>query len=466
MGLQLRLSHALGERLIDLEARGADRPIVVGRASEAGVQVPSGNVSKNHCLLFVQQGQWTLKDAGSTAGTFLNGKAIRDAVRLKSGDVITLGTGSHPATIAVDPHRVGMAEESEVATGIHAPPPPAHHPPPAAIPTVLRPSPPGTSRSAPMPPPPRAMPTVPVGPPQGYVPHGAAAAPADERTGWEDTKQDARYYVPKRKKSSSGAIFTVAIVSLGIAVGGYFLIRNLYERQQEGTKPKVVVVTRTPQTPATAKSSSVFDFGQQGSPSTAPAGVPPAADAQPRVVKAPAPEMPATPEPPPDKRREDPEWLAVEQARFEEPVRAIVKLNDYRERFPDTPFKKDLDQYTDDAVDRLWWKRLVDLFAERDAALKEIADRNAQIKQSAEGDFRKGLEAEVAQWTQKRDRADEAIRTQMKFAGQAPPNLYDSQELAGMRSTRDATIYNAWKEQVLSSIRKSRGEKLPWKQSR
>src|SRR5688500_12794283 len=55
MGLQVRLTHSLGDRVIDVEARTADRPIVVGRASTAEVQVPSANIAKSHCLLFVHE---------------------------------------------------------------------------------------------------------------------------------------------------------------------------------------------------------------------------------------------------------------------------------------------------------------------------------------------------------------------------------------------------------------------------
>src|SRR4051794_18913214 len=40
MGLQIRVRHALGERVIELPDRTVDEPLVVGRASTAEIQVP------------------------------------------------------------------------------------------------------------------------------------------------------------------------------------------------------------------------------------------------------------------------------------------------------------------------------------------------------------------------------------------------------------------------------------------
>src|SRR4051812_44550122 len=117
MGLQLRLTHSLGDRLIDVEARLADRPIVVGRAGNAEVQVPSANIAKTHCLLFVHEGQWVVQDAGGPSGTYLNGLPITEPAYLHSGDVITLGDSVQPPTIVVDPHSVGVTEEAEEIGG-------------------------------------------------------------------------------------------------------------------------------------------------------------------------------------------------------------------------------------------------------------------------------------------------------------------------------------------------------------
>ena len=57
MGLQVRLRHPLGDRLIELEQRPAQQPVVVGRMAGADVQVPSAAVASKHAVLFVHQGR-------------------------------------------------------------------------------------------------------------------------------------------------------------------------------------------------------------------------------------------------------------------------------------------------------------------------------------------------------------------------------------------------------------------------
>src|SRR5438105_6799934 len=73
MPLQLRLTHSLGERLIDLEPTTADHPHMVGQSTAAQVEIPSSSVAKRHSLLFVRDGQWYVHDAASPTGTLLNG---------------------------------------------------------------------------------------------------------------------------------------------------------------------------------------------------------------------------------------------------------------------------------------------------------------------------------------------------------------------------------------------------------
>src|SRR5215213_7586049 len=69
MGLQLRVKHALGARMVEVPERGVDRPIVVGRDTACEVQVPSGAVAPMHCLLWQQDGEWVMQDNGTEAGT-------------------------------------------------------------------------------------------------------------------------------------------------------------------------------------------------------------------------------------------------------------------------------------------------------------------------------------------------------------------------------------------------------------
>ncbi|HSI36370.1 MAG TPA: FHA domain-containing protein, partial [Tepidisphaeraceae bacterium] len=127
MSLQIRLTHSLGESLIELQPRGADQANVVGRSSGAQVSVPSASVGKQHCLLFVHDGRWVVQDASSQAGTYLNGERITEPSYLNTGDMITLGGGSNAPSVVIDPHGIGVSEEdaAQPAAVAHVPQPAA-----------------------------------------------------------------------------------------------------------------------------------------------------------------------------------------------------------------------------------------------------------------------------------------------------------------------------------------------------
>jgi len=500
MGLQLRVTHSLGEKLVELEARSADQAIVVGRASNAEVQVPSANISKRHCLLFVHEGRWVVKDADSPSGTFLNGKRVTGPSVVKSGDTVALGGGANPPTLTVDPHHVGVNEEVEEPAR-PAPAPVASSPratwaPPASFPS-----------GGGMPPPlmPQPAPTAgfareddsdnifgaPGAPPApAYVQPGAygmggavpgyvmpAAAPPQDEWGTSTASHRPRRRVVKPKGTSGTSIAIMAVIFVLVLAAGIPLLYNWYKKSIEPIPPKII--TLPPRGPGQEKKpGTIFEEnpsrpqsgkaepGTVGPTSEASNAAPEKVKTAPRIAARPAPATSAAPEMEPafDKRREDPEWDAVERARtIEDPVLAIVRFADYKDRFPDSPNNKDIDRYTDDALDLLWWKRLAELFAERDAARKEIASRKLDISQSSDAEFKKGLEKEIVQFAQARDAAEEIIRNQMKFAAQAPPNLYDSQDLAIARKGRDQKYYEeTWKPQVLKGIKSSRGQRLPW----
>ena len=65
---------------------------VIGRASDAAVQIESAVLSRHHACIVVTGGQATLEDAGSKNGTQLNGNRVTTPVPLTDGDEIRLGT--------------------------------------------------------------------------------------------------------------------------------------------------------------------------------------------------------------------------------------------------------------------------------------------------------------------------------------------------------------------------------------
>src|SRR6185503_873983 len=103
MGLPIHVRHPLGEEMIELEPQGADSPHIVGRSGDASVRIPSIQVGRQHCALFVHNGHWVVQDAGGKSGTFVNGKPLSRPKFLRIGDVIRLGADDDSPSLEVDP---------------------------------------------------------------------------------------------------------------------------------------------------------------------------------------------------------------------------------------------------------------------------------------------------------------------------------------------------------------------------
>ena len=88
-GLRLRLVAPAGRKG---ETHAIDRELTVGRG--AGCAIVLGDdtyVSQLHARLFQQNGEGYVEDLGSTNGTYVNGKAITGATRLRRGDQVQFG---------------------------------------------------------------------------------------------------------------------------------------------------------------------------------------------------------------------------------------------------------------------------------------------------------------------------------------------------------------------------------------
>lgn len=67
-------------------------PSIIGRSSQADLEVADPEVSRRHAQLDLVRGVLYLADAGSSNGTFLNGKLLGDdGIELRPGDDIDVG---------------------------------------------------------------------------------------------------------------------------------------------------------------------------------------------------------------------------------------------------------------------------------------------------------------------------------------------------------------------------------------
>lgn len=64
--------------------------VVIGRSHEADLYIPHPSVSRLHCVLWLDQDRYRIKDLGSTNRTRVNERVIEDA-DLADGDHITVG---------------------------------------------------------------------------------------------------------------------------------------------------------------------------------------------------------------------------------------------------------------------------------------------------------------------------------------------------------------------------------------
>jgi pSer/pThr/pTyr-binding forkhead associated (FHA) protein len=84
-------------RIVDPAARKGetymlDREVTVGRGGGCAIVLTDDTyVSQLHARLFPHNGDSFVEDLGSTNGTFVNGKAISAATRLKRGDRVQFG---------------------------------------------------------------------------------------------------------------------------------------------------------------------------------------------------------------------------------------------------------------------------------------------------------------------------------------------------------------------------------------
>jgi hypothetical protein len=393
MGLTVRVSHPLGESVVQLEPRASDRPVVIGRLGQADVQIPLASVSRRHCLMFVHEGRWVVKDGGSRGGTFVNGRRIVKPTFVNAGDRIVLGEEADAAVIAIEPEAPAAVVEPPEAAGV-----------PAAA---------------------EAEDTV----------IGDLAAAVSPAAG-------GRFYVPKEKRPSSAGMTAGVLVAVAILGVAGVVLYQMRDRLVEQPKAKAAV-----RTAATRAATEVVEENPAASIFTPGAG----AAAVPTTGAAVAATLPDAGD------ARDEEWQAVEEAHRSsgDPAIAIFMIEDYRSRHPDTPRGRFLDAYVEAAVDQLWWLRVKELCEERDRLAEEIRGKDKELSEVSDEEARKQFAGEKQALVEQQQVALDRL-AELKYGGPAP-NTYDPGALGKLRQARDPAVYVDWKKRVVRSVVRSRG---------
>jgi len=96
-------SRSVGAQLVVVAAKGyepgtsweIDGGVTMGRSDVVEIRVDDASASWSHARLFSRGDSMWVEDMGSTNGTYLNGRQISAAERLKRGDVIRIGDSEY-----------------------------------------------------------------------------------------------------------------------------------------------------------------------------------------------------------------------------------------------------------------------------------------------------------------------------------------------------------------------------------
>lgn len=90
---------------------------VIGRHSEADIRLPLNDVSRKHCRLDHDDGQWRVTDLRSTNGIHVNGRKVASAA-LRPGDSLKIGAFEFEVAAASDLADSFSPEQKAVLRGI------------------------------------------------------------------------------------------------------------------------------------------------------------------------------------------------------------------------------------------------------------------------------------------------------------------------------------------------------------
>jgi len=419
--MRVRLTHPLGTAEFDLSDRTIDDPVVIGRAAEADLKVPSINVARQHAVLFVHEGEWVVQDAGSKDGTYVNGVRLDGPARLGVGSKISLGSDANSATVevlSVEPALV--APSAEVA----------------------------------------AVADVPFDVPFDVPPAPGVATPRP----------------PARRKPTRGPIVFAGIGGLLMIVAvigsiwGYYVFTDKVAKNEAilSEKPKTEVIVKKSESESQRK--TIF---MQGSGATSPATKPaedrasapavkdPDSSVMPPVPPTPVAPVASEPEPAKPEAASDPAWDRVLEFRDSSPAPlAIYQYVQYRTQNPDSKHLAELDKIQNNAVDMLWWERINDLVnvqAHIDTDVAELKKEKTALPADTDKDRRDQFDRQVKDLLATKEINRLLLENEMGYKSPKPIDLDDTAALTALRAQRDKAAFDRFSQRVLSRVKNTRG---------
>jgi len=76
---------------IGRRVRVSTEPLIIGRSPKCQIQLDQESVSREHCRIRFEHGEFLVRDLGSTNGTYVNDDLVQDEARLRHGDQLKVG---------------------------------------------------------------------------------------------------------------------------------------------------------------------------------------------------------------------------------------------------------------------------------------------------------------------------------------------------------------------------------------
>lgn len=445
--MRVRLTHALGSQEFDLADRTLDDPVVIGRSTDADLQIPSIAISKQHAVMFVHNGEWVVQDAGSREGTFVNGQKITGPMKLAVGHTLTLGADASVAQVQIESLEAAPPQEPvEAFAGVAA---------------------------------------MEFG--EGMLAPASAASSASTATAGGAAAQPG-VPVIKRKAKKSVAPIVVMSVACVVIVGAVVACIVGYVRWQNkqadaAAKIAAAEAAATVQKKAVAASESsrktmFLDPAanipkQPKAPATAAAPVKPPVDTTPKPTTVASNDPKVDPSNPdlkhqdptePDKTKTpaDQQWERILEVHdSDQPAAAIYAYLEYKRQTPDSPNLKKVDQFLDEAFDTLWWQRineLVDMQLKLDEQIKDAKKEKADLPaDKATPDRKAQFDQQVKNFESTKASNRLLLEGEMGYKKTTLVNIDDPAALAALRKDRPKDNYDHWCERVKSRVKTTRG---------
>jgi hypothetical protein len=441
MRLQVRVRHSLGEKVVELPARGVDHPVVIGRGAAADLQIPSLHIGQSHLALFIHEGKWVVQDGPDSTGTLIDGKPLATPRILYGGEVLRLGPEGKAAAVEIDP---------------------------------------GGALSAGAP--------VPVTGGIGEQPAPDPDRVDSDHVDWAAEPLPASYYVPKPLKSSPIIMGASIVIAVLIVAGAAVFI---YVRKAATPKVVTVVVpeqraktdfpraSATRRSAETASKTTIFDVPpappditdqlDEAVATTKPttSHVASATTTTTTTTHPIAPVAPAAAAADPTEDAEQARaWKHVQDLYYDaDPAKPLLAMETFERDYPGA-HTAELAKYRDDLFDKLWWMRIDGLCDRRKTLNAAIAETQEKIKKESEEAYKKTvLEPQLANQKAKLAAVNERLAKDMTYRSADPPPIGKEAEIAKLRSQRVASVYENWKKQVMKALRDSHGQ-LPWANER